>query len=326
MININTPEKYLTFKNELIANKFTDDELRRFTKEAIDVIRNKATEIAENPGTTAGKKFKLSGNGGLVDDLTYDKIDTSDPSHIKAIFQQELALTILSFNTFVGGYTGTTALKAVPKTAALITITSNAGLMVPFSNIASATQKYEEESLDKGINPYEPLAPAKNSLTLLPPNNLVWANVRPRKAVLSRRRPIIRGQYNNKNGNNISVSLPPLQVTNTPRRRVNRNIRNTRLRQGNVQAGSPNFSSAAAAIPASPAKPNRGTIRNAIGNVARGGPIGINRGANPAAKNLRNRRLLPRGPAGNVPFPELPGQPALPLYIGTGGTRKKKNK
>ena len=138
----------------------------------------------------------------------------------------------------------------------------------------------------------------------------------------------MRGRYNNNGNNGILSALPALQATNTPRRRVNRNTRNTRLRQGNVQAGNPNFRSSTMALAASPARPNnRPTRRNSPANFpGRGpGPNGLNRGANPA-RALANRGLMPRGPAGIVPSPELAELSPLRHYRRSGGTRKKKNK
>lgn len=315
MVNINTTETYLAFKRDIMARIFTLDELRRFLREAIQLIKQRAEEIGNHPNTTRAKKFTLIGTEGLIGDLTDDKVNTFDALRIYLLFEHELAITILSFNTFTGGYTDDTVLKLLLRSASMITITGSPGLRVPMSNVASITERYEERSLESGIDPYEPLAPARNSLMPLR-NNLAWTTVLPSRIA----NPLHRKLRNRPR--NAIIAVGPVRnhpVKNTRRLGV-REERNRRTHVNNRGI-----------FPGPLGKLNNiaqanKVIKNNPNNSLHVAAVAINKGANPAGL-LPRMRLMPRGPIGNVPPPYLPALSAEHYVFRTvGGTRKKKNK
>jgi hypothetical protein len=359
--DIKTKEIYAKFISAERNNKFNHDKLKELVVDAARFFREKAKKIIdsqlENLSEEGSYRNRLARNrankqkGGpalrqvlseLLTNISSNEeeikndVKELDSGLLGSLLSQEIFLSVLSLNTLDIANQGK---KYIVKTPVYLTKTKGGRIAIPISVDAAEIIQIEKEHGQSDLMRHISKAH----------NNVNWVNVKPAKAKPknaiiavgpvvnypannTRRRGVIREvnrrrskRYNNKNGNNLSISIPSLQATNTSRRSINRNIRNTGLRPRNVQAGTPNFSSAAAAIPASPAKPNRGTRRNAIGNVAHWAPIGINRGANPA-KALQNRRLSPRGPAGALPQVQLPNLPELPYYRLNGGTRKKKNK
>lgn len=316
---------YVKFISALHENKFNHDKLRELVVEAAHFFREKAKALValQEKQLTEEVPYRVrvarntanKQRGGpalrqvlndLVRDISSDEkvmkddVKALDTGVLEFLLSQEIFLSVLSLNTLDIGSQGK---KYLTRTPVYITKTKGGRIAIPISveaaEIIDLEKKHGQSDLMKHI--------------LKLPNNVNWANVRPAKAKPKNAKPT-----------NALIAVGPVvnyPANNTRRRGVIKEVNGvTHINNRGILTKPANRIKFTV-------KPNRPRGRNSPANFPAKGPdpTGLNRGANPV-RALANRRLMPRGPAGIVPSPELAELPPLPHYRRSGGTRKKKNK